>query len=329
MVFWITYPLLNLTYSLYPSKKFISYPFEKENVKLEEELECKEIKSSAPFSLLSNISYFLKTYFGNPPLKPILDIPPNILLSTSDILFVIYHKISKKILGTIRYHFIGNLISSENEEIYVVDCFCIHPDWRKKGLGDYLLTHLHYYANQNHIPNAMFLKEGSILSIINLPLYTSTYVYRLLNKYNYSKNIYTITNEEANKMIKSYHHIYPDIFIIYNKNTINQKWKMYKKDYNIILVCFQDTYQRVEEDGKYKKIGWITAWLESSIVNSTIREKAAEELSNSVANDFDYLWINQKWIGSSSLWKVDGSFYWYTYQWNTNIKIRESYSIMS
>jgi len=329
MVFWNTYPFLNLTYSLYPRNKFISYEFNKENIILDVDYVCEQINQSADLSLLSEITHFLKTYFGNPPSKPILDIPPNKLLERYDILFLIRHKKTKEILGTIRYHFIGNFISSDNEPIYVVDCFCIHPLWRKKGFGDYLLTYLHQYANKHHIPHAMFLKEGSILSIIHLPLYSSTYVYRSLENSNNSKNIYLLTIERVYKIINCYYKIYPNTFIIYNKESTNQIWKLYKKDYYMILVCFQDTFQRIEEDGKYKKIGWITAWLENSLVNSTIREEASKELSDSVANHYDYLWINKKWVGSSSLWKVDGSFYWYVYQWATNISITNSYSIMN
>jgi hypothetical protein len=220
-------------------------------------------------------------------------------------------------------------VSSDGEKIYVVDCFCIHPLWRNKGLGDYLLTYLHQYANKNDIPYASFLKEGSILSIIHLPFYTGTYVYRLLDKYNHSNNIYLLKKEEANKMIRYYCKLYPNTFIIRNNQTYNQIWKIYKKEYHIILVCFQDTYQRLYENNKYKKIGWITAWLESPLVNLSVREEASKELSDSVANQYDYLWINQKWIGSSSLWKVDGNFHWYLYQWTTNIKMCNSYCMMN
>lgn len=329
MVFWLTYPILNFTYSLYSSKRFISYVFDKEDIKLGGEYVCEEIISSSPFPIFLEITNFLKKYFGKPPLSPILDIPPNNLLGISDIIFIIRYKVTKEIVGSVRYHYMGNYISSGDEKIYVVDCFCIHPLWRNKGLGDYLLTYLHQYANKNHIPYASFLKEGSILSIIHLPFYTGRYVYRSLDRYYDSKNIYLLKKEEANKMLEYYYKLYPDTFIIQNKKTKNQFWKIYKKKNYFILVCFQDTYQRIYEDKKYKKIGWITAWLENSEVNSFIREEASKELSDSVANYYDYLWINQKWIGSSSLWKVDGNFHWYLYQWTTNIKIDNNYCIMN
>lgn len=329
MVFWITYPLLNLTYSLYPLKRFISYEFNKEGIILEKEYSCEEIKSSASLELLSEISSFLKTFFGKPPLKPILNIPPDCLLETSDILFLIRYKVTREIVGTVRYHFIGNYLSSEGERIYLVDCFCIHPLFRKKGLSDYLLTYLHQYANQHHIPYATFLKEGSILPIIHLPHYSSIYVYRYLDKYIQSKNIYSISNDKAHKLVEYYYKIYPNTFIIQNKNTTNQKWKIYKKENYMIIACFQNTYQQIQENNTYKKIGWITVWLENSLVTSNIREEASKELSDSVGNEFDYIWINQKWTGTSSLWKVDGTFYWYLYQWATNISITNSYSIMN
>jgi len=254
MVFWLTYPLLHFTYSLYPLKSFISYVFNKEGIKLGEGYVCEEITASSTFSHFFEITNFLKKYFGKPPLKPILDIPPNDLLGISDIMIIIRCKVSREIIGSVRYHYIGNYISSEGEKIYVVDCFCIHPLWRNKGLGDYLLTHLHQYANKNNIPYALFLKEGSILSIIHLPFYTGTYVYRSLEKYYDSKYIYLLTKEEGNKMLEYYYKIYPNTFIIQNRETLNQLWKIYKKENYFILVCFQDTYQRIYEDNKYKKI---------------------------------------------------------------------------
>ena len=42
--------------------------------------------------------------------------------------------------------------------------------------------------------------------------------------------------------------------------------------------------------------------------------------------------MNNKWTGKNTVnyspWKDDGGFHWYTYQWNTNYRLDQSYGIM-
>ena len=257
------------------------------------------------------IKTFLKNHFGNPPTTPVFDIPEDILYGERDILFYIRDTI---IIGCIRYHYMGTFL---DKEIYCVDCFCIHPLWRKKGIGDYLLTTLHVYANRNKIPYAMFLKEG-YLHIINMPLYSSIYVYRKIEKSNHS--VISLTTEDAYKLIDIFCK-FNSIFIIKNKENKNQYWKLYKKGNYKVLACIQDTYQRF----KGNKIGCITGWIESPIDSC---EEASIHISNSMYGIFDYIWGNKKWIGNSNDWKMDGSFHWYSYQWTTSIPIHKSYCIL-
>jgi hypothetical protein len=95
------------------------------------------------------------------------------------------------------------------------------------------------------------------------------------------------------------------------------------------MACFQDTYQIFEENGKQKKIGWITAWFESPNISNTFREEASTYLADSMYNIFDYIWANKKWTGISNSWKEDGPFNWYLYQWATSISPKKSYCIMN
>jgi hypothetical protein len=96
-----------------------------------------------------------------------------------------------------------------------------------------------------------------------------------------------------------------------------------------VLVCFQDTYQKFEEDGNMKKICWATGWIESPNMTDNIREEASKELSAMMYPEFDYVWMNKEWIGNNSEWKIDGFFHWYSYQWTTSLNIKKSYCILN
>ena len=268
--------------------------------------------TTATAGIITEICNYLKTYFGNPPHTPILDIPESQLLGPHDYLFVV--RDSSQIVGTIRYRYTGELLVQQLPSIYRVDAFCIHPDWRKKGVGDYLLTELQRYATAQGQPYAMFLKEGPHLSITHFPLYSSAYVYRKLEKnINLTPHVRILSSLQAYHMLDLYHTIYPTVCIIRNQNG-NQQWRYYKKGYATILACFQDSYQRIEN----KKMGWCTAWLESSVVTDSTRAHAAVEITNTLPS-FDYVWMNKRWTGKNTEWKEDGGFHWYAYQWYTNL----------
>jgi GNAT superfamily N-acetyltransferase len=269
----------------------------------------------------TEIRTFLQTHFGNPPHSPILDLTETELLESTDHFFLVRDR-SDQIAGTIRYHFIGNLITSNSEPIYVVDAFCIHPRWRKKGVGDYLLTHLHRYANERGIPYAMFLKEGIPLSI--QPHYTGWYRYRRITKHIHHPCITTLTISQAYQIMDIFRSIRPNLFLIRNPNTSNQIWKWFRKGRDQILIGIQDAHQRID----HKKIGWITTWIESPLVTEEARGEAADAVADQIFPVFDYLWINEKWIGSSNMWKCDGAFHWYMYQWLSSLEMDQSYGLM-
>ena len=134
--------------------------------------------------------------------------------------------------------------------------------------------------------------------------------------------VQNISIEVAFRLMEIWKQINPDVFIIANRNSSNQIWRLYKKDHYIVLACIQDAYQSING----KKIGWITGWLESPDITDAIRTKASKEISESAP--FDYIWMNKLWTADMNMWKVDGSFYWYSYQW-TSYSIGRSYCIMN
>jgi hypothetical protein len=266
---------------------------------------------------IDELRTFLKTYFGNPPTTPVLDLPRSEFLKSRTHFFIIRGS-QNEIIASIRYYYMGNFQQC-TEEIYCIDCFCIHPQYRKKGLADYLLHFLNIYVNDHQIPYSIFLKEGHIIP--SIPYYSSKYVYReLTNHAVQSNHVHTLSIPIAYRLLDIFQQFTPNLFIIRNPNAMksskpNQIWKLYQKNSQYILVCAQDTYQRKDN----KKMGWITAWLSSPVITDI---QVSYELSDSFANEFDYIWMDHAFIGyrPSPLWKEDGHFHMYLYQWTSTLK---------
>lgn len=313
MVFWTTYPLTKVIRSFWKTDLFQTDRIDKSPIPsptgktIEKAIDTEEIRS------------FLRTYFGDPPRTPILDLT----FDPDDHVFLVRDQMDQ-IAGTIRYHFIGNLITSRSEPIYVVDAFCIHPTWRGKGVGDYLLTELNRYVNRNDIPYSVFLKEGSPLSIFHQPTYTGWYRYCELTEHKVSSFITDRSIQQAYQIMDIYRLMRPNVLLIRNEHTTNQIWKWYRKELDWILIGLQDTHQRIGQ----KKLGWITTWIESPMITEERRREAADAVADMLYPTFDFLWINERWIGNSMRWKRDGAFHWYTYQWSTNATTDVSYGMM-
>jgi GNAT superfamily N-acetyltransferase len=226
---------------------------------------------------------------------------------------------TEKLVGCIRYRCIDI-----EKQIHLVDCFCIHPEWRGKGVGDYLLHDLHHRMKDK--PYAIFLKEGAPLPIPSY--YTSMYVYRHILKQTVS-NVSDISISLAYQLMEIYGQFRP--FFKIARPSSNQQWRLYKNEHHNILACVQDTYQTLHE----KKMGWITAWIESPGITDTIREDASYQLSQ--VNEFDMIWMDWNWITKYPTkyptndtkypitWTIDGPFHWYTYQWTPELSIDRSY----
>lgn len=351
MVFWKIYPLLNVIQTKLNKDIFKSQIFRRDPVKSPTGLDAIVIRPSLPnIDLLPEVRQFIRNNFGSPPKTPVLDIPESQLLTANDHI-VIVRDITRQIVGCIRYHYLGTLVTSDKQEqIYCVDCFTVYKTWRGRGVGDYLLTFLHNYVNEHNIPYSMFLKEGRNLSIVHTPLYSGIYVFRELQQIqsiqqnqlirqnqsiqqNQSNHIIDLTPQLAYRLMDISLEL-NKMLIIRNIKSTNQIWKLYEKGIYKVLACFQDAYQtfeakRPEQNGHLKKICWATGWIESPNMTDECREEASRELSDSMYPAFDYVWMNKKWVGDNraTQWKIDGPFHWYSYQWTSSININYSYCI--
>lgn len=329
MVFWSSCSIYNTIHSLFTNKPFISTSIDKESVSSPTGKSCEiYTQTNVDHTIINEIQMYLRTYFGMPPLKPVLQFTGSNPVCKNDIVLVV-RDLLDQIVGCIRYHYIGNLLSvMDKPKMFVVDCFCVHPEWRKRGIGDYLLTELNRYVNSHAIPYSLFLKEGGILPIIQLPLYKGIYIYRELQYKKYSSDVTHVNTEIAYRFLTIYSILHANTLIIGDKTIPNQNWVRYKKGVNQIWACIQDTYQVIKEDDRDKKIGWITAWLESGEIIDEIRSEASIQITDLFFPQFDYIWSNQQWGGNHPLWQVDGAFYFYTYQWNTCLKMYPSYCMI-
>lgn len=211
--------------------------------------------------------------------------------------------------------------------ITIIDCFCVRPDMRRKGLGTSLLVSIKKECEKSGLYNGIFLKEGSPINAFGvLPIYSSYYVYRNISGLDKSKSVTYMTPHQAYALINSYFMLRPDTFLIINKSTDNQRWLIYRKEKIWVLVLIQNSYQTISG----KKIAWITGWIESPLVNEDTRILASEEITASIAKlGYDWVWLDYNWIGKSKQFKLDGPFHWYTYQWSTSLTPSTSYCIMS
>lgn len=327
MGFWNTPPLL--WRYLWPTQRFHPLVFDKDPLPSQSWGIAQQLHAH-DYQQKTRIRDFLRVHFGTPPTSPILDIPENHLVGPLDVLFYVSDN-EHCVIGCVRYHHLGYVAS---EPMYLVDCFCIHPQFRKRGLADYLLTTLHRYANEHGIPYALFLKEGSSLPIWSIPLYTSSYIYKRVKHGGPHDALQSLTPEEAHRLLHTFCEIVPERFVIRPSCTTNQSWRLYRgTNHQLILACIQDCYQWLQEaDGTRKKMGWMTAWLESPMVTDDCRERAITAMADSMANKFDYIWANREWIGSTPIehldWKEDGTFHWYAYQWTTSLSIKNGYCIL-
>ena len=272
---------------------------------------------------LNNVRHFLKKWFGNPPKSPQLDNP---VCENDQIVLAVKYRADGvwKIAGTIRYKYTGNF---NGHDINIIDCFCIHPEWRKCGVGTYLLAALHKYTNSIGKKWSIFLKEGGLLPIAQTPFYSSLYRYRRVRSNICTPAVQTIRVDDALKIIYIFKMLRPGIFIIANRHTLNQKWRLYTNGRHWMLAVIQDTYQI--HPFNYGKIGLCVGVIESIGFPPSLRNNALLQLTEDP--EFSWIWLDTIWVDDNSqrsMWSIDGPFHWYAYQWTSSIRPGRDYCIM-
>lgn len=287
----------------------------------------------------TSVCDFLATYFGSPPRHPVFCLPESdLFLTSSDHLLFLRDPTTRGILGTLRYRWMGTVgMEGKGKDVSVVDCFCVAPAWRGKGIGELLLTELHRLATTVwRRPYALFLKEGSAERIPLFAAYTGSYVYRALpNPSAPSNSLRVLPVPLAHRLLRIHHQVYPERFLLFPGHTRNQWWFLYQssapKERASILIGVQDSYQKKDES----RMAWVTAWLSTSCTTSSENADAWSALVHSpvLTSRFGWIWADRQMIRDAPIddrespWKSDGMFQWYTYQWNTPATFIHGYSM--
>ena len=283
----------------------------------------------------SQVTSFLRANFRKGPFSPLYiyqAYPQEILLTVCDT--------NDAIVGSVRLRPAGTF---EENRVHLIDAFCIRPDWRRKGIGSYLLNQIHHAAAAEGVHHAIFLKEGRPLDITGLlPLYSSTYVCRPTSAAAGAAATATATAATpllareidtalAKTLLYSYTMLRPDTFLILNWETTNQKWFHYRAGESAwILACIQNSHQQFKDE--MRPIGWMTGWIESPAITEEDRYKAAIDICSAAGAYYNWVWMDSRWPGvtcSNTDFIIDGTFHWYTYQWSTGLIPGRSYCIMS
>lgn len=293
-------------------------------------------------ALLSRICHFLALHFAPTSAHPILHHTPETLLGQNDLLLVLLSESESKgnedrkeketIIGTLRYHAIGTF-QITSHVLYLVDAFCIHPAWRKKGLATFLLATLRTYANFHKRPNALFLKEGTPLPYLVPPVLSGKYVYCAIppspspSPSTCHTRLLPLSCEKAHRWMSHYLVSFPDTLLVVPSSSLTITWFAYRRPPCSVLIGVQDTHQT----WRGGPIGWVTVWLETPMTIEEDRKIITRELihSLSLSSSYRWIWMNQDWIGTpmEPEWKEDGPFQWYTYQWATRRGGGRSYGI--
>lgn len=316
---------------------FLSLPFDRAAISPANQVGVIEhIDYSAPSHVKQEICDFLRNEFcrRHRQSHPILHFTVDTLFESKekDHIFIVKQKIDEKdkIIGTVRYHWIGYFMSGEPNppEIYLVDALCVHRDWRGQHIVDQLLTELHRFANQNHMPHAVYLTEGgSSHPFFPFGFVMSDYAYRNTSNHiviSPQSRIKTLTPSQAFSWLKVYLQLHPTTFFIGHENCSNIQWVFYQHGSTRILAGIQDTHQRYPDT--YEKMGWITVWLPYGDNTDEDLQRASLEISEYVSQEYPWMWTSSKWAGLENekewkrnhpYWRPDGYFKWHRYQWHT------------
>jgi len=278
--------------------------------------------------LAREVSIFLSKNFGNPPHTPILNIPPTELYENSAHTFV-WMSESMKPIGTIRYRPWGkdnthkNHTQNRNRTYWQVDCFCVDKKYRAQGIGSWLLKYLHLWANSNSIPYALFLKEGAPLQIPRLPFKTGIYAFSDYNSLTVTLpfSLRKISSAIAENWLNSFPLIKNKLTNIFPNDiepNFQSFWYLYKSGTIWLIVRAEKTNQV----GPTGHLGWLTNIYESPSWNTITFQQQTQHISTcsseiSRENTWGSIWIDSQWveISEKSPWKLDGPYYFYSFQW--------------
>ena len=241
-------------------------------------------------------------------------------------IYLLVYDNNKEIVGCISASQLGNIEPGNEIKIRLIREFCISSEWRKKGLGSYLLLKIWDVLKHISEDSVLFLKEGSPIPSAGIPLYSSRWLYKII--YNNQFEIYKskiIEKSEYSHILKSFSDNYElSIYNTFPQNLHTDTLILYYKGFKGEILCaMTDAKQQMNEINMWYMTGW---YVKGELLDSESCQ-AAEEFGKIIAAKSRQhavaVWLDEKVlteaVTANSNWKKDGPFNWYVFQLTTGI----------
>lgn len=195
--------------------------------------------------------------------------------------------------------------SLDNQQIGLIDFFCVNEKHRKKGVGSKLLHAMAYECSQRGYVAHLFLKEGMPLTALP-PLYSSNYVWRPrkvpapVNLSNFIRPAVELPRDSP----------------FWNAPSVVHHTKVFEcfAFQPPVFVAVTDLFHKSEPGGlTMGEISWI--WYNST--KGTHPEEKLRRIVETVADSFsgyDMIFMDSSLPHDSSVWMTDALFSYYC--WN-------------
>lgn len=195
--------------------------------------------------------------------------------------------------------------SIDNQQIGLIDFFCVNEKQRKKGVGSKLLHAMAYECSQRGYVAHLFLKEGMPLTALP-PMYSSQYVWR-------PKKLPAPVN--LSNFIRASVEL-PRDCPFWNAPTAVHHTKVYEcfAFTPSIFVGVTDLFHKAEPGGQ--RMGEIS-WVWYNTKKGTYADEKLKRVVETVVDsftDFDMLFMDSALPHDTSIWMKDALFSYYC--WN-------------
>ena len=235
---------------------------------------------------------------------------------------VVYAKKNGSIVGTIASRSLGttqfHMISEKEQKMSkypktgYIDFFCVHPDFRKSGLGTLLLKHIDYYTNE--IGRSIHFFQKEITPLLHVPpIWMGTYIVREVNHIGQNPHV------TSGHFTKKLQRLRNDFELVFYTNEQSEDTKLYTYncgDFKLYL-AITNTYHtynnswlgevlfyRVEVDGGGR----------DTIPRKNIAAAIEDVLETS---EYRYILMDESIPHLKQMsWKKDAPYYLYAYNVN-------------
>jgi GNAT superfamily N-acetyltransferase len=200
----------------------------------------------------------------------------------------------------------------------IIRDFCVHPAYRGKGVGSYLLFSVWEDARSIGEDAVIFLKEGPSISRAGPTLMSSPWIYRRMREAEDVSKVQRVPWNALTHELKIFTAGRRDIlFNIPGKIPRDSVALIYRTYRGAILAAFTRAHQQHPDDGEM--ICFETGWLEHGELLDGEKRDATLQLSAAAAAILDCYWVWSKCDGKKiwdTPWKLDGQFHWYAFNWS-------------